>query len=116
MNLRGADGELILRRQASTRWKELLMSLKVVIPTPLRKHTGGAEIVEVDAGTVKEVIDRLESRHPGIRSSICDESGALRRFINIYVDGEDVRFLDNLATEAQDGSEISIVPAIAGGK
>jgi len=92
------------------------MSLKVVIPTPLRKHTAGAEIVEVEAGTVKEIIDRLESKHPGIRSSICDDNGGLRRFINIYVDGEDVRFLENLATEAKDGSEISIVPAISGGK
>ncbi len=91
------------------------MSLKVVIPTPLRKHTAGAEIVEVDPGTVKEVIDRLESKHPGIRNSICDESGNLRRFINVYVDGEDVRFLDNLSTPAKDGSEIAIVPAISGG-
>ena len=92
------------------------MSLKVVIPTPLRKHTGGAEIVEVDAGTIKEVIDRLESKHPGIRNSICDDTGGLRLFINIYIYGEDVRFLDNLNTAAKDGAEIAIVPAISGGK
>ena len=92
------------------------MSLKVVIPTPLRKHTAGAEVVEVDAGTVQEVIDRLEARHPGIRNSICDDTGGLRRFINIYVDGEDVRFLDNLGTRAKDGAEIAIVPAISGGR
>ena len=92
------------------------MSLKVVIPTPLRKHTAGAEVVEVDPGTVKEIIDRLESRFPGIRNSICDDKGGLRRFINIYIDGEDVRFLDNLSTPAKDGSEIAIVPAISGGK
>jgi molybdopterin synthase sulfur carrier subunit len=92
------------------------MSLKVVIPTPLRKHTAGAEIVEVDPGTVGEIIDRLESKYPGIRNSICDNTGGLRRFINIYVDGEDVRFLDNLSTPAKDGSEIAIVPAISGGK
>ena len=91
------------------------MSLKVVIPAPLRKHTGGAEMVEVDSGTVKEVLDRLESKFPGIRNSVCDESGGLRRFINIYVDGEDVRFLENLKTPAKDGSEIAIVPAISGG-
>jgi sulfur-carrier protein len=91
------------------------MSLKVVIPAPLRKHTGGAEVVEVDSGTVKEVLDRLESKFPGIRNSVCDESGGLRRFINIYVDGEDVRFLENLKTLAKDGSEIAIVPAISGG-
>jgi molybdopterin synthase sulfur carrier subunit len=92
------------------------MSLRVVIPTPLRKHTAGAEVVEVDAGTIKEVIERLETKHPGIRNSICDATGELRRFINIYVDGEDVRFLDNLSTPAKDGSEIAIVPAISGGK
>jgi molybdopterin converting factor small subunit len=91
------------------------MSLKVVIPAPLRKHTAGAEIVEVEAGTVQQVIERLEGKYPGIRSSICDESGSLRRFINIYVDGEDVRFLENLGTTAKDGAEIAIVPAISGG-
>ena len=92
------------------------MSLKVVIPAPLRKHTSGAEIVEVDASTVKEVIEKLESRYPGIRNSVCDEAGGLRRFINIYVDGEDVRFLENLSTETRDGAEVAIVPAISGGR
>jgi molybdopterin converting factor small subunit len=92
------------------------MSLKVIIPAPLRKYTAGAELVEVDAGTVKEVIEKLEGRYPGIRNSVCDESGGLRRFINIYVDGEDVRFLENLATRANDGSEVAIVPAISGGR
>jgi MoaD family protein len=91
------------------------MSLKVVIPTPLRKFTSGAETVEVEAATIKEVIDSLDSRYPGLRSSLCDESGSLRRFINIYVDGEDVRFLENLATPVTDGSEVAIVPAISGG-
>jgi len=91
------------------------MSLKVVIPTPLRKFTAGAETVEVDAATIKEVLDNLESKYPGIRASVCDESGSLRRFINIYLDGEDVRFLENLATPVADGSEIAIVPAISGG-
>ena len=92
------------------------MSLKVVIPTPLRKHTGGAEVVELEAGTLKEVLDRLDSKFPGILKSICDESGGLRRFINIYLDGEDVRFLQNLSTAAKDGSEVAIVPAISGGR
>jgi len=91
------------------------MSLKVVIPAPLRKYTGGAEIVEVDAGNVEEVIERLETRFPGIRNSVCDASGGLRRFINIYVDGEDVRFLENLRTTTRDGAEVTIVPAISGG-
>ena len=91
------------------------MSLKVVIPTPLRKFTSGAELVEVEAGTVKEILDTLDSKYPGFRSSVCDESGSLRRFINIYLDGEDVRFLENLATPVPDGAEIAIVPAISGG-
>jgi molybdopterin converting factor small subunit len=91
------------------------MSLKVVIPTPLRKFTSGAETVDVEAATVKEMLDNLESRFPGFRASVCDESGSLRRFINIYVDGEDVRFLENLATPVADGTEVAIVPAISGG-
>ena len=92
------------------------MPLKVVIPAPLRKYTAGAEIVEIEAGAVSEVIDRLEARYPGIRPSICDGTGGLRRFINIYVDGEDIRFLDNLTTPVKDGAEVAIVPAIAGGR
>jgi molybdopterin synthase sulfur carrier subunit len=91
------------------------MSLKVIIPTPLRKFTSGAETVEVEAGTIKEMLDNLETRFPGFRSSVCDESGSLRRFINIYVDGEDVRFMENLATQVNDGAEVAIVPAISGG-
>ena len=92
------------------------MSLKVVIPTPLRKYTAGAETVQVEARTVQEVLDNLDSKYPGIRSSVCDEKGSLRRFINIYLDGEDVRFLENLSTPVTDGAEIAIVPAISGGK
>jgi len=91
------------------------MSLKVVIPTPLRKYTAGAEAVQIEAKTVQEVLDNLDSQYPGIRASVCDEKGGLRRFINIYLDGEDVRFLENLATPVTDGAEIAIVPAISGG-
>jgi molybdopterin converting factor small subunit len=91
------------------------MSLQIIIPTPLRKITANLDTVEVEAGTVNEAIDSLEARFPGFRSRVCDESGGLRRFINIYVNGEDVRFLDNLATPIPDGAELSIVPAIAGG-
>ena len=92
------------------------MSLKVVIPTPLRKYTNGADSVEVEATTVQEVLNNLDSKYPGFRASICDESGSLRRFINIYINGEDVRFLENLATPVTDGAEVAIVPAISGGK
>ena len=92
------------------------MTLKVVIPAPLRKFTNGAESVEVEAATVQEVLNNLDSKYPGFRASICDESGSLRRFINIYINGEDVRFLENLATPVTDGAEVAIVPAISGGK
>jgi molybdopterin synthase sulfur carrier subunit len=91
------------------------MSQKVVIPTPLRKYTGGVEIVEVQGSTLTEVLTEVEQRFPGIRTGIFEHSGNLRRFINIYVDGEDVRFLSELATPVRDGAEIAIVPAIAGG-
>lgn len=91
------------------------MSLKVLIPTPLRKLTGDADSVEVEARSVGEIIDQLERRFPGFRARVCSDSGELRRFVNIYVDGEDVRFLNNLSTEVRDGVEVSIVPAIAGG-
>jgi molybdopterin synthase sulfur carrier subunit len=91
------------------------MPLTIAIPTPLRRVTGDAHTVEVPPGTIAEIIQSLESQYPGFRARLCEESGELRRFINIYVDGEDVRFLDNLATRVQDGAEVSIVPAIAGG-
>jgi len=91
------------------------MSQTVVIPTPLRKFTGGTELVEVEATTIDEVLQKLENRFPGIRAGICESSGNLKRFINIYVDGEDVRFLKELATPVREGTEVAIVPAIAGG-
>jgi len=91
------------------------MSLKILIPTPLRKLTGDVESVEVGPGTVTEIIQELDHRFPGFRARLCEDSGALRRFINVYVDGEDVRFLENVSTPVKDGAEVSIVPAIAGG-
>jgi molybdopterin synthase sulfur carrier subunit len=81
----------------------------------LRRLTDGADSVEVDAETVSQAIEQLEARYPGFRARLCEDSGDLRRFINIYVEGEDVRFLDNLATRVASGSELSIVLAIAGG-
>jgi molybdopterin converting factor small subunit len=91
------------------------MSLKLIIPTPLRRLTGDEDTLDVEAGTVHEIITRLDDRYPGLRSRLCESDEKLRRFINIYVDGEDVRFLDNLSTRVADGAELSIVLAIAGG-
>jgi molybdopterin synthase sulfur carrier subunit len=86
----------------------------VRIPTPLRSLTGGNEQVEVPGATLREAIDALEKAHPGIKDRVLDEKG-VRRFINIYVGDEDSRFLDGLDTKLSSNSEISIVPAIAGG-
>jgi sulfur-carrier protein len=91
------------------------MTQRILIPTPLKRFAGNAEAVEVEASTVKEIIDRLDERYPGFRGRLCDESGQLRRFINVYINGEDVRFLENLATTIPEGAEVSIIPAIAGG-
>jgi molybdopterin converting factor small subunit len=90
------------------------MSTTVRIPAPLRPLTGGLDEVPAQGATLAEVIDDLEKRHPGLRDRICDAKG-VRRFINVYVGEEDVRFLKGLATEVKDGDQISIVPAIAGG-
>ncbi|MEM9458407.1 MAG: MoaD/ThiS family protein [Myxococcota bacterium] len=91
------------------------MMATVRIPTPLRKYTQGQEEVTIAASNVRELIDSLESQHPGIRERICDDKGAVRRFVNIFVADEDIRFLDNLDTAVKDSDEVSIVPAIAGG-
>ena len=88
----------------------------IQIPTPLRKYTGGKDQVEIGGSSVREIIDGLEAQHPGIRERICDESGSVRRFVNVFVADEDIRFLDNLDTQVKDADEISIVPAIAGGR
>jgi sulfur-carrier protein len=91
------------------------MAVIVRIPTPLRSLTGGNEEVPVeDAATVADVIDRLEVKHAGLRDRLLDDKG-VRKFINIYVGEEDIRFLDGLRTAVKDGEQISIVPAIAGG-
>ena len=87
----------------------------VRIPTPLRKLTGGAEEVQASGKSVGELIGELEKKYPGIKERICDDKGALRRFVNVFVKDEDVRFQKNLDTPVADGDEVSIVPAIAGG-
>ncbi len=90
------------------------MEVTVRIPTPLRSLTAGEEAVKVSGARVREVIENLEKSHPGMKERLLDDKG-VRRFVNIYVGDEDIRFLDGLDTELQPGQEISIVPAIAGG-
>ena len=89
---------------------------QVRIPTPLRKYTAGAEVVQADGATLAALVADLDKRHPGIRDRICDENGAVRRFVNIFINGEDIRFLQHLDTAVKADDEISVVPAIAGGR
>lgn len=91
------------------------MGVLVRIPTPLRRMTGGADKVELEAADLSQMIDRLESDYPGFRERLLDEEGELRYFVNIYVNGEDVRFDQGLKTGIKSGDEVSIVPAVAGG-
>ena len=91
------------------------MSITVRVPTPLRRITNGQDKVAVEGSTLDEVISSLDALFPGIRERICDDQGDIRNFVNIYVNGEDVRFLDGLGTTTSAGDELSIVPAVAGG-
>jgi len=91
------------------------MAVSVRVPTILRSYTGGAGEVGADGATLAEVLADLDARHPGIRARVLDDQGALRRFVNVYVGDEDVRFLDGLATTTPDGVQVSIIPAVAGG-
>lgn len=91
------------------------MSVKVRVPTQLRNLTEGTGEVEASGATVGDVIDDLENRHPGIKARLLDDSGSLRRFVNVYLDDEDVRFLKGLQTEVPEGARLSIIPAVAGG-
>jgi MoaD family protein len=91
------------------------MSVKVRVPTTLRTLTGGKSEVEVEAGTVGEVVQALENAHPGFAERLVDEGGTLRRFVNVFVGDDDVRFLDGLDTKVPDGETMSILPAVAGG-
>ena len=91
------------------------MSVSVRIPTILRTYTNGASEVSADGGTLAEVLDSLEASYPGIRGRILDDQGALRRFVNVYVGNDDVRFLDSLDTSTPEGAQVSVIPAVAGG-
>ncbi|MCW2794641.1 MoaD/ThiS family protein [Nocardioides sp.] len=91
------------------------MSVSVRIPTILRTYTGGESEVSAAGATLSDVLDDLETSYAGIRARILDDNGQLRRFVNVYVGNEDVRFLDNLGTPTPDGTQISVIPAVAGG-
>jgi molybdopterin converting factor small subunit len=91
------------------------MSVHVRVPTILRTYTGGESEVTAEGGTLEAVLADLEARYAGIRARIVDETGELRRFVNVYVGNDDVRFLDGLATATPDGTKISVIPAVAGG-
>lgn len=91
------------------------MSVNVRIPTPLRTMTGGASAVGVEASTVREMIAALEAAHPGFRDRICEDTGEIRRFVNVFVGDEDIRFLQGLDTPLPQGASVSIIPAVAGG-
>ena len=87
----------------------------VLIPTPLRKLTNELEEVSAAGATIGELLDNLDHAFPGLKDRVCDEAGNVRRFVNIFINGEDIRFLEEKATPVKDTDEISIVPAIAGG-
>ncbi|GET35825.1 MoaD/ThiS family protein [Microseira wollei] len=91
------------------------MSVKVLVPTPLQKFTNDQATLECSANNVAELIESLEQSCPGIKSRLCDEEGKPRRFLNFYVNSEDIRFLEGTETPLKDGDEVSIVPAVAGG-
>lgn len=92
------------------------MAIQVHIPTPLRKFTNTLEVVEVEGSTVGEALEHLAEAHPELRQRLFTDDGGVRRFVNIFANDEDVRFLDQLDTSLDDGDEVSIVPAIAGGR
>ncbi len=91
------------------------MSVNVRVPTILRTYTGGQSEVTAEGGTLREVLDSLDASYHGIKGRIVDEQGDLRRFVNVYVGNDDVRFLEGLATSVADGAEVSVIPAVAGG-
>ena len=91
------------------------MTVTVLIPTPLQKFTDNTASLSLEADSVDALLLALEAKFPGLRDRLCDEKGSLRRFLNVYVNSEDIRFLDHQATALADGDEVSIVPAVAGG-
>lgn len=91
------------------------MAVKVLIPTPLQKFTNNQATLECEGGTIVDLMNALDAQCPGIKARLCDDQGELRRFVNFYVNSEDIRFLEGKETALNDGDEVSIVPAVAGG-
>ena len=91
------------------------MGVMVRIPTPLRRLTNGQDRATVEDGSLREIISSLEEQFPGMKERLCDDQGELRSFVNMYVNGEDIRFLNGLDTSTKAGDEVSVVPAVAGG-
>jgi molybdopterin synthase sulfur carrier subunit len=91
------------------------MTVTVRIPTPLRKVTNGEDKASVEGGTMTEVVESLEQQFPGLKDRICEPTGELRSFVNVYINGEDVRFVNGMESNVNSGDEVSIVPAVAGG-
>ena len=91
------------------------MSATIRIPTPLRKVTNGADKITVESGSIVEIIEYLDKEFPGIKARLCDDNDELRNFVNMYINGEDIRFLDGMKSSVNSGDEVSIVPAVAGG-
>ena len=91
------------------------MAVEVRLPTVLRTHAGGASVVPVDGATIGEVLSKLVAEYPGMAGQVLTEDGSLHKFVNIYVDDDDVRYLEGLDTPVRDGAEVSILPAVAGG-
>jgi molybdopterin synthase sulfur carrier subunit len=92
------------------------MAVKVRIPTPLRKLTQDKDTVQASGATIDEIVQSLEAQYPGLKERLCDERGELRRFVNVYLNDEDIRFAKGKQTPVKDGDEVSIIPAIAGGR
>jgi len=91
------------------------MSVEVRVPSVLRKHTGGARVVQSAAGTVSTVIEDLDRQFPGLKGELMTDEGQMRQFVNVYVNDEDIRYLNRLDTSVADGDQVAILPAVAGG-
>ena len=91
------------------------MAAKIRIPAPLRKLTKDQAVVDSNGATIQDILSDLEKNYPGIKDRICDETGQIRRFVNVFINGEDIRFKEGAKTKVDEGAEVSIIPAIAGG-